>query len=130
MGEIRRVLNSFLTFLEEDDSDSLVVAATNNVGMLDSALFRRFDDIVIYHHPAPEQVQELVRNRFAPFDTGELDWGLISKSVNGLSHAEICRACDEAAKSSILNDTEISNDAIVRAINARKHRLDIYSDKL
>ena len=128
VGEIRRVLNSFLTFLEEDDSDSLVVAATNNVGMLDSALFRRFDDIVIYHHPDAEQVKELVKNRFVPFETGELDLGKIAKSVSGLSHAEICRACDEAAKSSILNDTEISNDAIIRAINARRHRLDIYSE--
>jgi len=128
VGEIRRVLNSFLTFLEEDDSDSLVVAATNNVGMLDSALFRRFDDIVIYHHPDSEQASELVQNRFAPFDTQKLDWELIAMSVSGLSHAEICRACDEAAKSSVLNDTKISNDAIIRAINARKHRLDIYSD--
>jgi len=128
VGEIRRVLNSFLTFLEEDDSDSLVVAATNNVGMLDSALFRRFDDIVVYHHPDADQIQELVRNRFAPFDVGELDWRRVAESVSGLSHAEICRACDEAAKSSILNDMEISDDAIIRAINARKHRLDIYSD--
>lgn len=30
VGEVRRILNSFLQFLEEDDSDGLVVAATNH----------------------------------------------------------------------------------------------------
>ena len=39
VGEIRRVLNSFLQMVEQDASDSLVVAATNHVGALDRALF-------------------------------------------------------------------------------------------
>ena len=42
VGEIRRVLNSFLQFLEKDTSNSLIVAATNHPEMLDRALFRRF----------------------------------------------------------------------------------------
>jgi len=130
VGEIRRVLNSFLTFLEEDDSDSLVVAATNNVGMLDDALFRRFDDIVVYRHPTSEQAEQLVKNRLAIFNTKSLIWDKVSSRVNGLSHAEICRACDDAAKAAILSDTtEISSDAFVRAIEARRTRLDLYSDK-
>jgi SpoVK/Ycf46/Vps4 family AAA+-type ATPase len=47
-GEIRRVLNSFLQFLEQDDSESLIVAATNLEDLLDEALFRRFDDVIRY----------------------------------------------------------------------------------
>ena len=46
VGEIRRVLNSFLQMIEQDRSHSLVVAATNHPAILDSALFRRFDDIL------------------------------------------------------------------------------------
>ena len=46
VGEIRRVLNSFLQFLEQDESDSLVIGATNHVALLDRALFRRFDSVV------------------------------------------------------------------------------------
>lgn len=41
VGEIRRVLNSFLQFIEHDDSDSIIVAATNHPGLLDRALMRR-----------------------------------------------------------------------------------------
>lgn len=41
VGEIRRVLNSFLQFLEEDASESVIVAATNHPRLLDNALLRR-----------------------------------------------------------------------------------------
>ena len=51
VGEIRRILNSFLQMLEQDRSHSLVVAATNHPGILDPALFRRFDDILHYDLP-------------------------------------------------------------------------------
>jgi len=32
VGEIRRVLNSFLQFIEHEESDSLILAATNHPG--------------------------------------------------------------------------------------------------
>ena len=51
VGEVRRVLNSFLQFLEQDDSDSIIVAATNLASMLDEALFRRFDEVIRYDRP-------------------------------------------------------------------------------
>ena len=46
VGEARRILNSFLQFVEQDFSDSIVIAATNNQKLLDQALFRRFDDVL------------------------------------------------------------------------------------
>ena len=55
VGEIRRVLNSFLQFLEQDESDSLVLGATNHAGLLDRALFRRFDAVLEYALPTPEE---------------------------------------------------------------------------
>jgi SpoVK/Ycf46/Vps4 family AAA+-type ATPase len=51
VGEMRRVLNSFLQFIEQDASDSIIIAATNNQKMLDQALFRRFDDVLIAGAP-------------------------------------------------------------------------------
>jgi SpoVK/Ycf46/Vps4 family AAA+-type ATPase len=55
VGEIRRVLNSVLAFMEEPNStDSLVIAATNHVEILDNALARRFDEVIsiIFRTPA------------------------------------------------------------------------------
>lgn len=38
VGEIRRVLNSFLQFLEEDMSESLIVAALPTIHLLDNVV--------------------------------------------------------------------------------------------
>ena len=121
VGEVRRVLNSFLQFLEMDDSDSIVVAATNLVEMLDQALFRRFDDVIQYDLPTEQMALDLMRNRLAAFDTSGLEWEAAVADARGLSHAEIARACDEAAKDAVLSDREIiATDSLAAALTARR----------
>ena len=52
VGEVRRVLNAVLGFMEEPNStDSIVLAATNHPGILDEALARRFDEVITYELP-------------------------------------------------------------------------------
>lgn len=74
VGEIRRILNSFLQFLEEDESDGLVVAATNHPELLDPALFRRFDDVIEYALPSVEVATGILQARLSSFDTRDIDW--------------------------------------------------------
>jgi len=105
VGEIRRVLNSFLQFLEQDDSDSLVLGATNHVGLLDRALFRRFDAVLEYSLPDGEIATRVMRGRLALLDTSDIEWQAAAKAAEGLSHAEIAMACEQAAKNAILNQT-------------------------
>jgi SpoVK/Ycf46/Vps4 family AAA+-type ATPase len=126
VGEIRRVLNSFLQFIEQDDSDSLVLAATNHVGMLDRALFRRFDDVVQYMPPNPALVRELIENRLAMFGVQRLEWGQIVGSAEGLSYAEIARACEDAARRTVLEDDElVSTESLLAAVREKQklHKL-------
>lgn len=68
VGEARRILNSFLQFIEQDDSDSIIIAATNNQKMLDQALFRRFDDVLHYSLPTKKEIRKLFEIQIAPFD--------------------------------------------------------------
>lgn len=109
VGEIRRVLNSFLQFLEQDESDSLIVAATNYKKLLDPALFRRFDDVIHFDLPSRSQVKELVENRLAHFDYNISDdeWSKVESVSEGLSQAEITKACDDAAKLMILEGNKL-----------------------
>ena len=39
VGEMRRILNSFLQFIESDKTQNIIIAATNNAKLLDPALF-------------------------------------------------------------------------------------------
>ena len=64
VGEMRRILNSFLQYLEEDDSYSIIIAATNNPFLLDNALFRRFDDVLEYKNPDISQIERLFKMKF------------------------------------------------------------------
>jgi hypothetical protein len=102
VGEIRRVLNSFLQFLEQDPSDSLVVAATNHRSLLDAALFRRFDIAITYELPKQSVVAQVLKDRLASFDTCDVDWDQIAAQGSGLSHGDIVRAAEQAAKYAIL----------------------------
>jgi SpoVK/Ycf46/Vps4 family AAA+-type ATPase len=120
VGEIRRVLNSFLQFLEADDTDSLILAATNHQEILDPALFRRFDDVVRYAYPSPEQVELLVQNRLNSFDLSRVHWDKVRRAASGLSFAEVARASSEAAKAAVLDDrAEIQTGQLVDMLRER-----------
>jgi SpoVK/Ycf46/Vps4 family AAA+-type ATPase len=121
VGEIRRVLNSFLQLLEKDNSNSIVVAATNYPEMLDRALFRRFDDVIEYQLPDATLSAQILSRKRAMFDTTAVDWSRVLPEAEGLSHAELVRASEEAAKRAVLGgSTKITPDALLSALKERK----------
>jgi SpoVK/Ycf46/Vps4 family AAA+-type ATPase len=121
VGEIRRVLNSFLQFLEEDDSEGLIVAATNHPELLDPALFRRFDDVIEYALPSAVVARAILEGRLSTFDTGSLEWDRATREIEGLSQADLSRIADEAAKRTLLGGREsVETDDLLAAIAERK----------
>lgn len=121
VGEIRRVLNSFLQFIEQDDSDSLIIGATNHGSMLDSALFRRFDDVVRYDLPTRDLARQLIENRLSAFGINSLTWDDVLTATDGLSYAELARACDDAARKSVLDDdSQVRSENVLSALRERR----------
>jgi SpoVK/Ycf46/Vps4 family AAA+-type ATPase len=121
VGEIRRVLNSFLQLLEKDSSDSLIVAATNHGKMLDRALFRRFDDVIEYAFPDLTLAEEIIRRKLAPFDTSGVDWSAVLHGAESFSPADLVRVGEEAAKNAVLIDSKrITTESILSALEERK----------
>ena len=121
VGEIRRVLNSFLQLLEKDDSQSLVVAATNHPELLDRALLRRFDDVIEYNLLDAKLAEEILRRKLAMFQTADIDWPRILSETGGLSQAELVRASEGAAKKAVLGgSTRITSEALIAAVHERK----------
>ena len=121
VGEIRRVLNSFLQKIEHDQSNSLIIAATNHPEVLDNALFRRFDDVVEYHLPTPAQALDLIRSRLGSFTPKPFKKDGLIEQAEGLSYAEICRAVDESIKEAIMHDqTKVQRVELGRALEERR----------
>lgn len=107
--------------IEHDQSNSLIIAATNHPEVLDNALFRRFDDVVEYHLPTPTQALDLIRSRLGGFAPKPFKKdGLIEQS-DGLSYAEICRAVDDSIKEAIMHDqTKVQRVELGRALEERR----------
>lgn len=104
VGEIRRVLNSFLQMIEQDQSNSLIIAATNHPEILDYALFRRFDDVIEYGLPNQEQTKAALKSRLVNYSKSIRSWEKLCNVAEGLSYAELARAADDAIKDAIIND--------------------------
>lgn len=120
VGEIRRVLNSFLQMIEHDQSNSLIVAATNHPEILDYALFRRFDDVIEYHLPTQAQAVDMIRHRLGTYAPKTLRKDSLGKQASGLNYAEICRAIDEAIKDAIMGgERKVEAAALIQALEER-----------
>ena len=121
VGEMRRVLNSFLQFIEQDTSDSMIVAATNNPKLLDRALFRRFDDVLYYERPADEECKRLISNILGTYLPRRLSWKKVLAERGNLSQAEIDQACCDAIKNAILADNEkVKANDVIQALIEKK----------
>lgn len=119
VGEARRILNSFLQFIEQDSSESIIIAATNNQKLLDQALFRRFDDVLHYSMPTLEEIQRLFELKLSVFDKHFSATNSLIRKAIGLSHAEIIRVCDDAIKNSILTNSSINDAQIAKLLDER-----------
>jgi len=123
VGEMRRILNSFLQYIEEDDSASIIICATNNPNMLDKALFRRFDDVFEYKLPDKEQIVRLIEINLYGLDFKNIITENVIKNSLDLSHADIVTACKEAKKYVLLNDKKIYETILLDFIKERKQFL-------
>lgn len=123
-GELRRVVNSFLQMLDGYRGDSVLIAATNHEGLLDSALWRRFDEVLLLDKPNLEQLQTLlelklraVRHELDP--TAEKTLG----RFKGKSHADVERILARAIKAMLLSGREyLSTDLVEEALRSDEVR--------
>ena len=129
VGEIRRVLNSFLQMIEQDRSHSLIIAATNHPGILDPALFRRFDDVLYYDLPDRPQIAKLLRTRFGS-SAGDgrsaaegIGWRNLADVAAGLSYADVTRAANEVLKDALVHGRTEIGEADVRIMLAERRNI-------
>jgi len=129
VAEMRRVLNSFLQFMEEPSAtDSLVVGATNYPNLLDRALLRRFDLVLPFSPPSDDEIRLVVKSNLRPMKYPNLAWKKIIHAAQGLSQAELVRAAEKAVKSAILDQRNVlKTDDIIASIEERQTMREAFS---
>ncbi|ERT06088.1 ATPase associated with various cellular activities family protein [Lyngbya aestuarii BL J] len=108
VGEIKRVVNTFLQILDEYEPNSgLLVAATNLNQSLDTALWRRFDDMILVPKPGENELQEILKQTLSALEVGSVNWTVITKQMNNFSAAQAVKVAQDAAKRAILEREEL-----------------------
>lgn len=120
IGEARRMLNSFLKFLEDDQSKSIIVAATNHRSLLDAAIFRRFHAAFVYEKPTVEEARRVLVNNLLGFDLEKIDWAEFAGVTPKLSQSDIVAAAEDAAREAVLdNHGVVTTEILYRALQDR-----------
>lgn len=120
VGEMRRILNSFLQFFENSRTDSLIIAATNHEQLLDKALFRRFDDVLRYEIPNADLMKRTFIKYLKKENITRVDIDALVKKNFGFSYAELSKICENAIKKNILDGDEINTELISELMNEAK----------
>ena len=102
-GELKRVVNTLLQLMDSFHSNSLLIAATNHQGLLDSAVWRRFDVLVPFGLPGTQDRILLLRQFLASFDTSELRLENLARQLARASGGDIERVAQSAARRAVLD---------------------------
>jgi SpoVK/Ycf46/Vps4 family AAA+-type ATPase len=94
MGELKRVVNSFIQNLDSLGPQSIILAATNHEGLLDSAVWRRFSYRLELGYPTTPLRAQMWSQFLNPIDFNERDLELLvdlSEGFTGSDIQEVCR---------------------------------------
>ncbi len=106
-GELKRVVNAVLQMLDAYEGKSLLIAATNHESIMDSAIWRRFDEVLVFDTPNAEQIRRLLTIKLQGVRRDfELDRANLPGMFKGMSYADIERVLRRAIKDMIVSGKE------------------------
>jgi SpoVK/Ycf46/Vps4 family AAA+-type ATPase len=104
-GELKRVVNALLQLMDAYAGSSLLVAATNHEGLLDSAIWRRFETVIRFRLPS-RQDRVLMLRRFLngiEYEMPALE--SVATKTEGASGSDLERIATYAARTSALQSS-------------------------
>ena len=122
IGEASRIVNSLLQLMEEYDAPGLLVATTNIESSLDTALFRRFDEVFLVPLPGPHEVDKLLRMTLCAVKVAEpINWQSLIDQLSGAPAAMVVKAAQDAAKAAVLGGRKFVTEENIREAIAELH---------
>ena len=119
-GELKRVVTAFLQLLDEYSSDSPVIATTNHPALLDEAVWRRFDDVLLFPPPSQAEIAKLVEKKLRAIAHEPIP-SAIRAAMRGLTQADIENVCYSAIRLALLDGRE---KVLVRDLTAGLARME------
>jgi len=110
-GELKRTANAFLQMLDDYSGKSVLVATTNHEYILDAALWRRFDEVLLFEFPNLEQMRQLLRFKLRGLrhELNIEDTSTMSM-FKGMSHADVARVLLRAAKEMVISGKTVLDE--------------------
>lgn len=109
-NELRRVVNSLLQMIDRHKTRGFLIAATNLEESLDAAIWRRFDEVILFDLPKEREIRAFLKLKTKNFPT-DFDLEFKTQKLLGLSYADIERICMNAIKRSILKNAKRIGEA-------------------
>lgn len=102
-GEMKRVVTAFLQMIDTYRGPSLLVAATNHPGLLDAALWRRFNEVATFGLPTVHEIRRLLRIRMRVLRHPKVQIDDVASRLRGLPHAAVEKFVQDARRLAILD---------------------------
>ena len=103
VGEMHRLVNLLLNLLEDYKAPGILVATTNFEGIIDHALFRRFDEIIEMPKPANDEILKILKQTLSAISLSKgINWDSLVNSLVGTSAATVVKVANDAAKFAII----------------------------
>lgn len=117
-GEIKRVVTAFLQMLDGFRGSSLLIAATNHEMLLDSALWRRFDEVIEFRRPSVHEIRKLLRHRLRAARHEGLQIEKAATRLRGLPHSAVEKVAWDARRAALLAGLDaVDDEQLQNAIN-------------
>ncbi|MBO4274899.1 AAA family ATPase [Microbispora triticiradicis] len=122
-GEMKRVVTAFLQMIDSYRGPSLLMAATNHPGLLDTALWRRFDEVIEFPLPTVHDLRRLLRVRLRSVPHDKIDIEDLASRLRGLPHAAAEKLVWDARRLALLaGRPKVTTDDFSAAYDAVRAR--------
>lgn len=118
VGEMHRTVNILLNLLEDYEAPGLLIATTNFEGIIDFALFRRFDEIIEMPKPGKDEIIRLMQKSLSGIKNDKsIQWASLAHKLKGFSSALVVKVAEDAAKIAVIEGRKVLlPDDLSRAI--------------
>jgi SpoVK/Ycf46/Vps4 family AAA+-type ATPase len=122
-GEMKRVVTTFLQLVDKYRGPSILIAATNHPGLLDPALWRRFDEVLTFAMPTVHELRRVLRLRLRSVPHSGIDIERYASALKGYPHAAAEKLAIDARRSTLMNErntvSESDLDSVLKHVTAR-----------